>query len=85
MPKPIAIATSLAIISLKSLIGFIGAVEFWGSAIEWGFLLSFTTLSIIGIFVGQYFNDKVASDKLKDIFGIFVISIALIILIKTII
>ena len=80
-----AIATSLAIISLKSLIGFIGAVEVWGSAIEWGFLLSFTTLSIIGIFVGQYFNDKVASDKLKDIFGIFVISIALIILIKTII
>ena len=57
----------------------------WGSAIEWGFLLSFTLLSIIGIFVGQYLNNKVASDKLKDIFGIFVISIAIIILIKTII
>ncbi len=79
-----AIATSLAIISLKSLIGFIGAVEFWGTAIEWEFLLSFTMLSIVGIFVGQYFNHKVASDKLKDIFGIFVISIAIIILIKTV-
>jgi hypothetical protein len=80
-----AIATSLAIISLKSLIGFIGAVEFRGDEFDWNLLLSFTILAIIGIFVGQHFNDKVASDKLKDIFGIFVISIAIIILIKTII
>lgn len=79
-----AIATSLAIISLKSLLGFIGAVEVWGNKIEWSFLLTFTLLAIIGIFVGQYYNKKVPSDKLKDIFGVFVISIAIIILIKSI-
>ena len=80
-----AIATSLAIISLKSLLGFIGSVEVWGKVIDWNFLLLFTSIAILGIFIGQHYNTKVPSDKLKDIFGIFVISIALIILIKTVI
>ena len=80
-----AIATSLAIISLKSLLGFIGSVEVWGERIEWEFLLIFTGIAIGGIFVGQFYNKKVPSNNLKDIFGVFVISIAIIILIKTII
>lgn len=80
-----AIATSLAIISLKSLVGFIGTVEVWGQIIDWGFLIQFTLLSILGIFIGQFYNKRVPSDKLKDIFGLFVISIGMVILIKIII
>jgi uncharacterized membrane protein YfcA len=68
-----AIATSLAIISLKSLIGFIGDVQ--NINIEWNFLLLFTLISVIGIFIGQLFSEKVPEYKLKEAFGLFVIII----------
>lgn len=73
-----AIATSLAIISLKSLIGFTGDVQ--NLEIDWVFLLSFTLISIIGIFIGQMFSQKVPENKLKMIFGLFVIFIGFTIL-----
>ena len=73
-----AIATSLAIISLKSLVGFIGDVQ--NLEIDWQFLLSFTLISVIGIFVGQLFSQKVPENKLKMAFGFFVILIGIIIL-----
>ena len=66
-----AIATSLAIISLKSLIGFIGDVQ--NLRIDWMFLLLFTFISVIGIFTGQLFSEKVTENKLKTVFGLFVI------------
>ncbi len=68
-----AIATSLAIISLKSLIGFIGDVQ--NLRIDWVFLLLFTLISVIGIFIGQLFSQKVPENKLKMVFGLFVIII----------
>ena len=68
-----AIATSLAIISLKSLIGFIGDVQ--NLRIDWIFLLLFTLISVIGIFTGQLFSKKVPENKLKMVFGLFVIII----------
>lgn len=73
-----AIATSLAIISLKSLIGFIGDVQ--NLDIDWLFLITFTLISVIGIFVGQMFSQKVEDNKLKMVFGVFVILIGVVIL-----
>ena len=69
-----AIATSLAIISLKSLIGFIGDIQ--NLEIDWMFLLIFTSISVAGIFIGQQFTQKVPDNKLKMVFGLFVIGIA---------
>ena len=69
-----AIATSLAIISLKSLIGFVGDIQ--NLEIDWMFLLIFTSISVTGIFIGQQFSQKVADNKLKMVFGLFVIGIA---------
>tara|TARA_B100001758_G_scaffold198759_1_gene177035 strand:+ start:64 stop:870 length:807 start_codon:yes stop_codon:yes gene_type:complete len=69
-----AIATSLAIISLKSLIGFIGDIQ--NLEIDWMFLLIFTSISVAGIFIGQQFSQKVPDNKLKMVFGLFVIGIA---------
>ena len=43
-----AIGTSLMIIAVKSLFGFLGV---WGSEIDWQLLLSFTALAVIGIFL----------------------------------
>ena len=70
-----AIATSLAIISLKSLIGFIGDVQ--NLEIDWIFLITFTLISVIGIFTGQQFSQKVSENKLKMVFGLFVILIGI--------
>ena len=74
----VAIATSLAIISLKSLIGFLGDVQ--NLEIDWLFLLSFTLISVIGVFTGQMFSQNVPENKLKTVFGLFVIFIGLLIL-----
>ena len=70
----VAIATSLAIISLKSLIGFVGDIQ--NLEIDWIFLLIFTSISVAGIFIGQQFSQKVPDNKLKMVFGLFVIGIA---------
>ena len=43
-----AIGTSLMIIAVKSLFGFLGE---WGSEIDWQLLISFTALAVIGIFL----------------------------------
>ena len=69
-----AIATSLAIISLKSLIGFVGDIQ--NLEIDWMFLLIFTSISVAGIFIGQQFSQKVPDNKLKMVFGLFVIGIS---------
>ena len=68
----------MAIISLKSLIGFLGDVQ--NLEIDWVFLLTFTLISVIGIFIGQLFSQKVADNKLKMVFGLFLILIGLLIL-----
>ena len=50
LPMKKAVATSLLIIAVKSLIGFIGDVQ--NLEIDWPFLLIFTGISIVGIFIG---------------------------------
>jgi len=74
LPMKKAVATSLMIIAIKSLIGFIGDVE--NLVIEWNFLLIFTGLSIVGIFIGIYLNNFIDGKKLKTAFGWFVLLMA---------
>ncbi len=69
-----AIATSLVIISVKSLIGFIGDIE--NHLIDWVFLLKFSLISIIGIYLGQAIGLKIDGSKLKKGFGYFIIIVA---------
>lgn len=71
LPMKKAVATSLLIIATKSLIGFLGDVQ--TMAINWAFLLSFTTLSVIGIFIGVWLNKFIDGNKLKKAFGWFVL------------
>lgn len=71
LPMKKAVATSLLIITVKSLIGFIGDVE--NLDIDWIFLLIFTGLSIVGIFLGGYLNKIIDGRKLKKGFGWFVL------------
>lgn len=71
-----AIATSLFIISLNSLIGFLIALN--TTKIDWDFLLGFTSLSILGIFIGILISKRINGNQLKPIFGWFILIIGLI-------
>ena len=82
LPMKKAVATSLMIIAIKSLIGFIGDVQ--NIELDWPFLLSFTSVSIIGIFVGIYLNKFIDGQKLKKAFGWFVLVMGLYIVLKEI-
>jgi len=80
LPMKMAIGTSLLIISVKSLLGFLG--DLGNQEIQWVFLLAFTGLSVIGIFAGTYTTKFIDGDKLKKGFGWFVLIMAFFILIN---
>ena len=82
LPMKKAVATSLLIIAIKSLIGFIGDIQ--NLEIDWNFLLIFTTLSVAGIFLGIYLTKFIKGEKLKKVFGWFVLAMGVYILIKEI-
>ena len=79
LPMKKAVATSLLIIAIKSLIGFIGDVQ--SQVIDWPFLMSFTAISVIGIFIGIWLNKFIDGKSLKKAFGWFVLLMGIYILI----
>jgi len=81
LPMRLAVGTSLLIIAVKSLLGFIGDIQA-DQPIEWGFLLFFTALTIVGILAGTYFGKFVSAAKLRSSFGWFVLIMGLIILME---
>lgn len=80
MPMKLAVGTSLLIIAIKSLIGFLGDVT--EQNIEWVFLLIFTTLTVIGIFIGIALNKNISAHGLKKVFGWFVLVMGALIITK---
>ncbi len=84
LPVKEAIATSLFIIVLKSLVGFIGDVYAQGHLIQWKFLLLFSIMTIIGIFIGTTIAAKLPEKRLKKLFAYFVLLMAVGIFIKEI-
>lgn len=77
----VAVATSLLIITIKSLFGFLGDVS-GNNAIDWTFLLGFSVFTVIGSFVGVYASKFIPGEKLKPAFGWFVLVMGIFILIK---
>jgi uncharacterized membrane protein YfcA len=80
LPMKKAVATSLLIIAIKSLIGFIGDVE--NMEIDWAFLLSFTAFSLLGILLGVWLNKFIEGNTLKKYFGWFVLFMGVYIIFK---
>jgi uncharacterized protein len=80
LPMKKAVATSLIIIAFNSLIGFAGSIS--NTKIEWTFLLEFTAFSIVGVFVGMLLSNKISNEKLKPVFGWFVLITGIYIIIK---
>lgn len=75
-----AIGTSLAIISAKSLLGFLG--ESGLASLDWGMLLSVTAFAIVGVFLGMKLSERIDGNKLKPAFGWFVFVMGLYIILK---
>lgn len=80
LPMKNAIATSLLIITINSLVGFLSSIPH--HAIDWKLLIVVTLLAIFGIFIGNALNRKVAGAKLKEGFGWFVLIMGIYIIVK---
>ncbi len=80
LPIKKAISTSLFIIAIQSLVGFLGDIK--TLVIDWQFLLTFTALSILGIFIGLALSKKISAKQLKRGFGYFTIVMAVFIIYK---
>ncbi len=76
LPMKKAIGTSLVIISINSLFGFLagmGQVE----TLNWIFLLQFSGLAIIGILIGGRLSNNVDGARLKPAFGWFILCVGI--------
>lgn len=80
LPMKKAVGTSLIIVTINSLIGFMGDVQTLD--IEWAFLLTFTAISIVGIVLGVFLSKFISGEKLKKSFGFFVLIMATYIIYK---
>ena len=71
-PMKTAVGTSLFIIAIQSLIGFLGDLSS-NVIIDWKMLLTFTFCAIVGVVIGNLFSKKVPAAQLKKGFGYFVL------------
>ena len=81
VPIKLAVGTSLLIISTNAFIGFMGDLHN-DFQIDYLFLLTFCTFSIAGIIIGSNVARYIPSEKLKPLFGWFILLMGLYILIR---
>lgn len=81
LPMKQAVGTSLIIIAAKSLIGFTGDLK-GDETIDWKFLILFSSIAIIGIVAGSIFSKNVSNERLKPIFGWFILVMGIYIIVK---
>jgi uncharacterized protein len=80
LPMRTAVGTSLLIIAINSLFGFLFSLKQF--EFDWLLILSFTSLSIVGIYIGSRLAEKIPASTLKKGFGWFVLAMGIFIIIK---
>lgn len=80
MPMKIAVGTSLLIVAINSLFGFLFSLKH--QDLDWRLMLLFTGLAIVGIMIGSKLSDKIPSATLKKAFGWFILTMGIYILIR---
>jgi uncharacterized membrane protein YfcA len=80
LPMKRAIGTSLIIIAINSIFGFLFSLK--QTYLDWKILLLFTGLAILGIYFGGLFAEKLPGKRLKKWFGYFVLIMGIYIIIK---
>lgn len=81
LPMKQAVGTSLLIIFINSSIGFAGDL-YLGTPINYSFLLTISSIAFIGMLIGTKLSKKINGDKLKPIFGWFILIMGLYIISK---
>ncbi|MBL7739648.1 MAG: sulfite exporter TauE/SafE family protein [Chitinophagaceae bacterium] len=80
LPMKKAVGTSLLIIAINSLLGFLFSLKQF--EYNWTILLVFTILSIAGLFIGSKLSEKISGHSLKKGFGWFVLAMGIYIIAK---
>lgn len=80
LPMKKAVGTSLLIIAINSLFGFLFSLKQF--TYNWQLLLIFTSLAIIGIFIGSRLAEKIPGKSLKKGFGWFILVMGIYIITK---
>ena len=71
LPIKKAVGTSLLIIAINALFGFLFSLKQF--QFDWTILISFTILSVAGVFIGIKLAEKVSGPSLKKGFGWFIL------------
>lgn len=77
-----AVATSLLIIAIKSILGFLGDVLQPGLYMDWPLLITFLAISLVGLVLGIYLSLLISTHRMKIAFGWFVLAMGVFILSK---
>lgn len=80
LPFKTAVGTSLFVIAVNALTGFLGDVLNYD--MDWTFLITITALAIVGILIGNRLTHKISSLTLRKSFGWFVLIVGASILLK---
>ena len=83
LPVKTAIGSSLLIIAVNSLVGFLGDVMNY--TIDWFLLLPIAGIAIAGIFIGNSLQPYISASHLKKGFGWFVLAMGIYIIIRELI
>jgi len=81
-----AVATSLVVIALKSFSGFykyMDVLEAQNLELDWHTLLLVASLGIAGSFAGSHLAKRLPQDKLRTVFGYFLIAMGIYILVQS--
>jgi len=78
LPMPVAIGTSLIVIAMNSLAGLLGHLT--GAAIDIRLIVIFVTAGLVGTYAGARLAHRLRPDRLRAVFAIFVIALALFLL-----
>ena len=80
LPMRQAMGTSLTIIAIQCLIGFTG--DLGQHHIDWILVLSFSAISVFGLFIGNRLSKRIIDGNLRQIFGWFILLMSLYIMFK---
>lgn len=80
LPFKTAVGTSLFVIAINALIGFMG--DLLNYKIDWNFLLLLTALAVAGILIGNSIQKKVPASRLRLIFGWLILATGIWILVE---
>lgn len=80
LPMKTAIGTSLMIITMNSLLGFLFSLPH--THVNWHVVLGVSAIAILGIIIGSFLSTKIDGKRLKPAFGWFVLIMGVYILLK---